>query len=277
MLGRGAAEGGGMEEWTPTPAPRAPGARARLGPWQATWLVLGFGLVQVIAGFALLFARGVAVRLVARMRHVDIVVPPPSAQFLAFVAIAAYGLAGLWCYRFVLRRAGALLHDGGPSGVGLCPAPRRGYVAAVVLGACVAAVAVTLLHAVPPDRAQASQRVFVRALEGSGESRAAMLLLILALLLLAGPLVEEFVFRGAALAGFTARFGRAGAGTISTALFVIAHAQEKLQYPPGFIDVALMAVAALWLRWHYRSLRPAVLCHALYNFGVIAGAATLLR
>ena len=266
-----------MQDGRGSPVSDARGAGPRFGAWQAAWLMLGFGLVQVGAGIFLVFARGVVGRLVGRMQHADAGVPAPSAQFLVFAGVAAYGLAGLWCYRFVRRRAGALLHDGEPSGIGLCPAPRAGYVAAAWLAAGLVGVVGALFHFIPPDRGAASERVFARALEGSGESRVLLLALILALILLVGPLVEEFVFRGAALAGLVGRFGTVGAGAVTTFLFTAAHAQEKLHYPPGFIDVALMGVAALWLRLRYRSLLPAMLCHALYNFGVVAGAATMLR
>lgn len=265
-----------MQDLPASPASAVSGRGRRFGPWQAVWVVLGFGLVQFFGGLFAVFARGIGIGVIAGLRHEHAHVPPASPQFLALAAIAAYALAGLWCYRFVRRRAGALLHDGGPSGIGLCPAPRASYAAAVGLAVALVGVVTLLFRFVPPDRRAAPQLLFARALAGSLESHLLLLALILTLILFVGPLVEEFVFRGAAPAGLIGRFGTVGAGAITTLLFAAAHAPEKLHYPAGFIDVALMAVAALWLRLRYRSLRPAVLCHALYNFGVI-WAATLLR
>lgn len=241
----------------------------RLGPWQAVWLMLGFGLVQFAGGALAVLGYGV----VARLLDAHLPAPPPSPQFIALATIGAYVVAGLWCLRFVRRRAAGRLHDGTPTGIGLCPAPGGAYAAAVVLAALVSGVVMVMFRIVPPARHAADQAVFVRALDAPGGPSALLVALILALILVIAPLVEEFVFRGAAMAGFAARLGPLGGGAITTAAFVLAHAPEKLRYPPGFLDVALLAVAALWLRLRYRSIRPAMLCHALYNFGVIVAAA----
>ena len=199
-----------MQDLPASPASAVSGRGRRFGPWQAVWVVLGFGLVQFFGGLFAVFARGIVIGVIAGLRHEHARVPPASAQFLAFAAIAAYALAGLWCYRFVRRRAGALLHDGGPSGIGLCPAPRASYAAAVGLAVALVGVVTLLFRFVPPDRRAAPQLLFARALAGSLESHLLLLALILTLILFVGPLVEEFVFRGAALAGLdrAVRHGR---------------------------------------------------------------------
>jgi hypothetical protein len=56
-----------------------------------------------------------------------------------------------------------------------------------------------------------------------------------------------------------------------------AHAPEKMYYPPGFIDVGLMAAAAVMLRLQYRSIRPAILLHVLYNAGSMLAAGVFMQ
>ena len=56
---------------------------------------------------------------------------------------------------------------------------------------------------------------------------------------------------------------------------MIVHAPQKIYYPPGFLDVGLVAVAAVLLRLKYHSIRPGILLHILYNGGSML-AVTLL-
>ena len=87
------------------------------------------------------------------------------------------------------------------------------------------------------------------------------------------PVLEEIIFRGIAFAGLAARFGTVRAAIVSVALFVLVHAPQKIYYLPGFLDVGLVALAAVWLRLKYRSIRPGILLHILYNGGSMLAVA----
>ncbi|HVB68588.1 MAG TPA: CPBP family intramembrane glutamic endopeptidase [Acetobacteraceae bacterium] len=266
-----------VNPWEVLPAPPAPRGKP-FGPWQGLWLVILFMLVQVGAATALALFRGFLLGLVHGLgaslagRPIARFVPaPPSPALVAASVIAAYVLAALWCLRYVLRRAGDRLRLGTPEGIAWCPAERGAYPAAVVLGVGTVAAAVAILRLLPVAPGRVPHSDF-QALLMPGW----MLGPSLVLLLLVAPLTEEFLFRGAAFAAFAARTGPGWATVIVTMLFVAVHAPEKIHYPPGFIDVSLMALGAAWLRLHYRSIRPAILLHILYNVGV-SGAALLLH
>ena len=269
------ARGGNPWQGPPGP-PRV--RRLRFGPWQGLWRLIQFMLVQIGVVTALTLSRGVFVGLVRDVQASlagrpipHLVMAPPGAALVAASVIAAYVLAGLWCLRYVLRRARDRLALGTPEGIAWRPADRGGYRAAVALGigTVAATMAILRLMPIPPGRMAHSD---FQALLMPGW----MLGPSLVLLLLIAPLTEEFLFRGAAFAAFAARTGPAWATVVVTLLFVAVHAPEKIQYPPGFIDVSLMALGAVWLRLRYRSIRPAILLHVIYNVGV-SGAAFLLR
>lgn len=83
------------------------------------------------------------------------------------------------------------------------------------------------------------------------------------------PLVEEFVFRGAAFEALRSSLRPGVAASIVTVVFVLIHAPEKWGYPPGFLMVSVLAVGAIWLRMKSGSVWPPTLLHALYNVAVI--------
>jgi membrane protease YdiL (CAAX protease family) len=256
----------------------APGAANRFGPRQAVVLVLGFFLVQTLVGTGAVFLRGFVLALAQRLRvplhgggHVVLLPGAPGATFLAGSVIAGYVLAALWCRRYVLRRAGERLRRGTPDGIGWCPAPAGAYRMAAVLAAGTVAAAALILQLAPMPQIHLQNSPFEALLEPGWMLGPSLLLMFVI-----APLAEEFIFRGAAFAALAGRAGTPGAAAIVTLLFVAVHAPEKIHYPPGFVDVALMALAAVWLRLRYRSIKPAVLLHVLYNLGV-SGAAVLLH
>jgi len=88
--------------------------------------------------------------------------------------------------------------------------------------------------------------------------------------LLVAPAVEELVFRGVLLAGFTASLGRLGAATLVTVLFAAAHSMEALAYWPALVMVAVVGAAAVTVRLTANSLLPAIALHVAYNLGIVA-------
>jgi len=77
------------------------------------------------------------------------------------------------------------------------------------------------------------------------------------------------LFRGLAFAGIATRFGTGWAVILTTLIFTALHAPEKLLYLPGFADVAAVALISCWLRLRYRSIRPGIAMHFMYNFGML--------
>jgi membrane protease YdiL (CAAX protease family) len=266
--------------FNPWNAPAAVSARPRkpFGPRQGLWLIVLFMLVQVGVATTLTVSRGFLIGLVHGLRAslagqpVGHVLPgPPSPAAIAASVIAAYVLAALWCVRYVLRRAGDRLRLGTPDGIAWRPAEPGAYPMAVALGIGTVAAAAGILHLVPVPPGPAPHSAF-QALLMPGWMFGPSLLLLMVI----APCTEEFLFRGAAFAAFAASSGPGWATAIVTVLFVAVHAPEKIHYPPGFVDVSLMALGAAWLRLRYQSIRPAILLHILYNVGV-SGMAMLLH
>lgn len=273
-----------VNPWASPPAAALPGfgrprfGRSGFGPAQGLLVVVGFFLVQTAVGLGAMLLRamafGVSEAWRAHLAHRPlgtVPAPPlPAAAFIAAIAIGGYALAALWARRYVLRRARERLHSGAPDGIGWCAAAPGAYPAAVALAVGSVAAAALILRLFPMPRHAATHTAFDALLAPGPMLVPAMLLIVLG-----APLAEEFIFRGAAFAAFAGRWGAGVATVLVTLLFVLVHAPEKWAYPPGFLDVSLMALAACWVRLRYRSIRPAVLLHVLYNLGVVAAAALL--
>ena len=79
------------------------------------------------------------------------------------------------------------------------------------------------------------------------------------------PLVEEFLFRGVMLAGFTRTFGFPIGAFFCTSLFVLLHFDAILRYTPAVIPLTVISLALVFLRVKFKSLWPAIDSHFGYN------------
>lgn len=236
------------------------------GVKQAVWLVLGF-LAMQLAGLLifLLLLNTVRVLLMTVTGQ-----PPlfdaagPGADISG--TLAGSFAAALWSLWYIRRRGPARLHDPGPSGIAWHRAPRSGYAVAVLFAVLILLVVVVLFHFLPPDAARLENLPDAALYSAPGWPAAGLLLLSI----LIAPPLEEFVFRGGVFAALATRFSPLAAGILTTLVFVAVHAPEKIYYPPGFIDVGLMAAAAAWMRVKFGSIRPGILLHVLYNAGLLA-------
>jgi membrane protease YdiL (CAAX protease family) len=181
----------------------------------------------------------------------------------ATVAFAASGasVAGLSLWYFQRARLPELWTT-----LGLRRPPRAnatlGAIGAGVLGGLGAATFglgyLKVVHAVPFLR-----ELFENA-EGQPlfESRSVWLL---ALVVLAAPLFEEFIFRGILFSGFRRSLGVTGAAFASAAVFALVH-------PPGsFPPVFLFGLLAALLYSRFRWLGAPIAAHAVYN-AIVLGA-----
>lgn len=94
--------------------------------------------------------------------------------------------------------------------------------------------------------------------------------LTLALVVVAGPFVEELAFRGVVLSAAGERMGMWPAITLTAAVFAASHAT-----PWVFVPIFVLGLASGWLAWTRCSLWPSIALHALYN-GTVVGAALWL-
>jgi len=237
----------------------------KFGPLQAIWLVSGFLLMQLAGLLGFLLLLNTVRFLCMAVTHQ----PPlfdaagPGADISATLA-GTFAAAG-WSFWYVARRGPARLHDAGPSGIAWCRARPQGYGVAVLAAFLIILIVLTLFHFLPPDEAKLDKLPDAKLYDAPGWPAAGILLLVVCI----APPLEEFVFRGGVFAALATRFSPLHAGIITTLVFVAVHAPEKIYYPPGFIDVGLMAAAAAWMRVKFGSIRPGILLHVLYNAGLL--------
>jgi len=144
-----------------------------------------------------------------------------------------------------------------PAGIGFL-----GYVAVVgltVAGVAALAVAITMVF---PHKGSVQPIV--------GFIKSDYWWIAIAPIAIGAPLFEEIMFRGflfTAIAG--SRFGVAGAIVITSLIWALLHA--------GYVWQELVIITAFgfvlgWLVWQLGSVWPGIMCHAVWNFGVLAGA-----
>jgi membrane protease YdiL (CAAX protease family) len=243
-------------------ARRNPALPQPFGLAQGIWGLAGFGITMV-GGGALLANILTVENFVLIARHSPARIDFSSPVLLRTTALAGEVTAAFWVAWYLRRLGPARAADGSATGIAWRAAPARAYVTALAAAVGLIALVLALYHALPPDMDKLQALPMARLFEGSAIS--VLPLVILATVV--APVVEEIVFRGIAFAGLATRFGTGWASVITTGIFMAAHAQVKIHYLPGFLDVGLMAVVAIWLRLKFHSIRPGILLHIIYNTG----------
>lgn len=249
-----------------------PGARwapPRFGLAQAIWGMCGT-LLMMLCGAILPYVAAVYLMLTRILRHLPAHMPDKhDISLLITSLLASEILAGLWLIWYVRRQGPLVVADGSPAGIAWRPASRQAYGAAILAGLAVLLLATGEFALLPPDPAKLKNFALAQLFQGPAPVAllAAMVVVIMA------PVIEEVLFRGLAFAGIAARLGPGWAVAITTIIFTALHAPEKILYWPGFIDVAAVALLSCALRLRYRSIRPGILMHFCYNFGMILAPA----
>lgn len=237
------------------------GKAREFGPRQGLWLMLGYVLAQ-LAGNALPYvAWGVGVGLDAELHGPPAVRPHPGDGVLAWAALLGFVISALWLVFYIRRRARPLLRQGDARGIAWC-APRQHHAYAVAAAAALAAMlfASLMVAALPPDPDKLTGPLS-RLLSAPGWPR----FMVLVLAVGGAPLVEELLFRGALFAAVARRWGVSPAGIVTTAVFMLLHVFDKIDWWPGFVVVGMLGALLVLLRVRYRSLWPGVFAHFLYN------------
>lgn len=175
---------------------------APFGWRQAVLLLIGFNVVVFLASLVIGFVFGVV--SAASTGSVDVSRSSIfySDGYVVITQTLAELIAAYWAYRYVRRRMAERWREGASTGVGWLPAPRIAYVMAVIMATILTAVFCVVI---PPEFTEAPDEAFTYfiALEGVQWSSAVMILT----LGIMTPFIEELLFRGAALAGFSESLG----------------------------------------------------------------------
>ncbi len=180
---------------------------------------------------------------------------------ILYSMLPVFLISGLPVMSIARARAADVLNDGSSTGVGWRGASLPACLLSLLLGAAFAFGCLFLYGTVFKQvKADGGSPIAQMATTGV----LAQVLLAIMVVVVA-PLIEESLFRGVMLAGFTRSFGLPAAIIFCTTLFVAAHARELMRYPPATIGIGGLALLAIWLRLWTKSLVPAMAVHAGYN------------
>ena len=229
-------------------------AHATLGPWRALGLVALYFVLQIAVALAWsLLARGLGAHATI-LRQMG-----ASGMLLLVLLAAAVPILLLVRAGWPRRWAAAALPGFGVRW------PGWRWIGAGMLLAALLLPLVIGLNALLFPRAGVTQSVLLVF----DQARVWMRVLLTALIVLLAPFVEELLFRGVLLAGFSERMPLRRAVALSVLLFAIAHLPDTgghWQVLPGLI---VLALGLSWLRLRSGSLLPGYAAHALYNASVL--------
>jgi membrane protease YdiL (CAAX protease family) len=246
-------------------ARRAPGVMQHFGLMQALWGMCGT-LLMMLCGAILPFMAAVYLMLTRILRHLPSHMPDRHDIALLITSLLASELmAALWLSWYVRRQGPAVAQNGSATGIAWRAATPRAYAMAALGALAILLLAVAEFRLIPPDLSKLHDMELAQLFQGPP----AVALLAAAVIVIMAPIIEEVLFRGLAFAGIAARLGPAWAVIITTLIFTALHAPEKLLYLPGFADVAAVALLSCGLRLRYRSIRPGIAMHFMYNFGML--------
>ncbi|KRE88361.1 abortive infection protein [Frateuria sp. Soil773] len=103
-----------------------------------------------------------------------------------------------------------------------------------------------------------------------GASSLALRIPLALLVVSAGPLVEELLFRGVLLSALLRRMPAGGAMAVSSLLFAAVHLPDLNYLWYAVPNLALLAAVLAWLRLRSGSLWPSVLAHGVNNLLAVA-------
>jgi len=171
---------------------------------------------------------------------------------------------------FVIARVWArpILRDTSNAGVGLVRARLTLMVCWGGAGALLAAAFIAFASWVLPFDPSMPLGPLASAAEAGGASLMAWAVLAI----LFAPLVEETLFRGLLLAGFSASWGGTAGAIVVTILFTVLHLIETMLYWPATAAVFSLSLATLAARRTSGSLLPAMALHGAYNTVIVVAA-----
>ncbi|HKV43601.1 MAG TPA: CPBP family intramembrane glutamic endopeptidase [bacterium] len=235
---------------------------------------LGFGLASLVwVGFygSLIFSAAIVTLFIAadnflfggdfeRFKLLEGSLGPAPALALSYVVAAVVVTLLLKAAFGVPRSMMAVRQIFGSTGT------LRANLVAIVLGLAIAFSSLRLIVLLgPPPATRIPLHLPIPiVLMDSGWRRA---MWALSGVVLAAP-VEELVFRGVMLDGFTRSLGPLAGGLLVTLLFIAGHSAATHLWWPGIAGVAAVATVTLLFRLVTRSLGPPIALHAAYNLGI---------
>jgi membrane protease YdiL (CAAX protease family) len=240
----------------------------RLKAGRAFALFALFLAIQILTGIIVGFTIGIVAALQGANVQDPQVLAQISEQTNALATIAGFLITSIIVLYLASRWFPQEIHEKSMTGAAWKIGPPKFMLLGLSVGVLIAVSYLFLspLMSTPPDENAIGPFAKMATTPGLQQMLALFIALILA------PPVEELLFRGVMFGGFCRSFGATWAAILTTSLFVASHVTEAIHFWPAFLFIALMAVAALWLRLHTKAIGPSIALHLSYNliiFGVI--------
>ncbi len=242
--------------------------RPRAG--QALQILLAYIGVQLLCGVGVGIMVGVVAGVKGVSRDQSEEFSKITAQLLQYSLVPIMIVSGLVLLLLTRRMAADAMSDGDACGVGWRPSSLGNICGGAFLGSLISGGFLLAVIVLFSGEQPSSAGPLAEMASKPGVTRA--LFAILAVIL--APFIEEFLFRGVLLAGFTRSFGLPIAVALCTFLFVVLHIGELQRFPPATFALTGLALLAMWLRLKTRSLWPAIAAHLGYN-GLLVAAVYL--
>jgi membrane protease YdiL (CAAX protease family) len=246
----------------PAPPPAPPRPRFGAGMAIGTLLLFIFaqtsvGIVVAVGGVIVTIARhGVNDQRALTAMFTDIG-PVLILASAVVAAVVVYFAARAWAWD--------LIEDRTAGGIGLVATSRRQILVAALTGVALAGVyLVVAQYFLPPHKGTPLGPLMKIAASGmAGRIVFGFVGLFVA------PPVEEFLFRGLLLKGFTVSWGATTAGIVVSIVFIMLHIPETMHYWPALVAVSALAAATLAVRLITGSLFTSMALHAAYNGAMV--------
>ncbi|WP_426287230.1 CPBP family intramembrane glutamic endopeptidase [Luteibacter sp. E-22] len=206
-------------------------------------------------GFGGLFG-GISMQLA---RYFPDRVPEAPDRLIVVVILTLACSAGL-IFWLLLRRWGRYATDAGPAGLGFTPPDGRFVAMGTALGIAAPILGGLLTQFLAGDR-EVTQAVS----DIADKAHVGMRVALLPVAVLAGPAVEELLFRGALLSILRTRLGDGWAILLSALVFGMVHLPDLDWLWYAVPNLVLVGLFCAWLRVRSGSLWPAFIAHAANN------------
>jgi len=198
---------------------------------------------------------------------------PDDQEFVSFIGrldpyilLSSSIVSAIFLLMLVRHYSSHLIKERSVKGIALSTGKKHEIISAFLAGIVIAlvyAVATNIIF--PPD----PNTKFGPITEMAFSNNASRTIWLIIALILAPP-VEEFLFRGVLFSGFTVSFGIYVSAFLTTAIFVLVHISEYINYPPALTGILAIALFTVFMRIRTRALGPCIAAHFGYNLFIAA-------
>ncbi len=249
-----------------TTTPSAEPAKPQLRAGRAFALFALFLIIQTLTGF---FIGGLSA-VIAGLQGANLrdphVLAQVSQQAVIFATLVGFLLAGIIVLYLSIRWFPQEIQEGTMNGAAWEIGTPQPLLLGFGVGLLIAISYLVLAPLMSTPPAEDSMGPFSKMATTPGLQQ--IVALVIALIL--APPVEELLFRGVMFGGICRSFGPVWAATLTTVLFVASHIIEAIHFWPALLFIALMALAALWLRLFTRTIGPSIALHFAYNLVIVS-------